>query len=351
MNGGNNSRTNPGANRNKWEDVPSDLIPPDVPLWTTALRAVDRNLARIRPDLPVQDKGYAFPDPNSLAALPPGKQAQKLCAWLSLRGATCARVFMQAGRKPPTGSGAIWRLATDFNQIAMIPDHPDYPAINGDKKSKANKLRDAVKHLFGEELLAKLRGDVETVEWHEVALQVRDHAIVDLDHKIVKEIIWELFEHNFRYEIVALDMAAAPSKWLDDESAVARKEKISMVFGLDGKFVIWSDPFPRRNTGLQANDILDRRPYLEHLREVQNAWPNVPSSLRGAGFSDVSRDRKQVEDLECDMAKFYCQTFFDYFGRPPIVPHRIPHHADDERHRDLQEQNAAALALTHLAQS
>jgi hypothetical protein len=351
LSGGNNSQTNPGANRDKWEDVASDLIPPDIPFWTTALRTVDRNRARIRLDLPVQDKGYAFPDPNSLAALPPDKQAQKLCAWLSLRGATCAGVFTQAGRKPPTGSGAIWRVATDWNQIAMIPDHPDYPAINNDKKSKAAKLRHAVKHLFGEKLLAKLRGDVEIVEWHEVELQVRDHAIVDLDHKIVKEIIWELFEHNFRYEIVALDMAAAPSKWLDDESAVARKEKISMVFGLDGKFVIWSDPFPRRNTGLQANNISDRLPCLENLREVQNAWPNVPSNLRGASFSHVSCSGKQIEDLERDVAKFYCQTFFDYFGRPPIVPHRIPHHADDERQRDLQEQNIAAMALTRLAQS
>jgi hypothetical protein len=164
LSGGNNSQTNPGANRDKWEDVASDLIPPDIPFWTTALRTVDRNRACIRLDLPVQDKGYAFPDPNSLAALPPDKQAQKLCAWLSLRGATCAGVFTQAGRKPPTGSGAIWRVATDWNQIAMIPDHPDYPAINNDKKSKAAKLRHAVKHLFGEKLLAKLRGDVEIVE-------------------------------------------------------------------------------------------------------------------------------------------------------------------------------------------
>lgn len=96
LNGGNNSRTNPGANHDKWEDVTSDLIPPDMPWWTTMLRAVNRSRARIHLDLPVQDKGYAFPDPNSLTALPPDKQAQKLCAWLSLRGATCASVFTQA---------------------------------------------------------------------------------------------------------------------------------------------------------------------------------------------------------------------------------------------------------------
>jgi hypothetical protein len=78
------TRDNPGANRDKWQDVPCDLIPPDITVWTEALRKVDRDRKRIRPDLPNQEKGYAFPDPNSLAALPVAKQAQKLCAWLSL---------------------------------------------------------------------------------------------------------------------------------------------------------------------------------------------------------------------------------------------------------------------------
>lgn len=306
------------------------MVPPDIPAWTAALRAVDRSSTRIRPDLPRQENGYAFPDPNSLAALPPAKQAQKICAWLSLRPATFARVFVQAGRKVPVGSGAVWRIATDFNQVAAISNNSS-PTVNTDQMTKAAKLQEAVRQLFGEELLERLRGDVDQVEWHEATLQVRGHSIVNLDPSIVKEVIWELFEHNFRYEIVALDMAAAPSEWRDEESAVVRRDKIRQVFGHDGKFVIWSDPFPSVNIGLQAKTLEDKRFELNTLRQVCISWPGVPPNLVVCNAYNAYNDRPtfiNLEKLEADLAKFYCQTFFDFFGRPPIVPHRIPLHSD-----------------------
>jgi hypothetical protein len=335
-------KDNPGANRDKWQDVPCDLIPPDIPEWTKALRQVDRNPKRIRPDLPLQEKGYAFPDPNSLAALPVTKQAQKLCAWLSLRAATCGRHLTQAGLKAPTGSAAVWRLATDVNQVNMIPDDPWQPPLKNDKKvPKTEKLRQAVKQLFGPELLAQLRGDMASVEWHETLLQVRNHAIVDLDPTITKEIIWELFEHNFRFEIAALDMVAAASKWVGDEAAVTRKDFIGSVFGTSRKFVIWNDPFPRWNEGLQAKDIGDRRFRLDFLRRVLCDWPDVPPNIKAKSFHDYSMTLKEREALEANILGFYCQTFFDYFGRPPIVPHRLPLHADEELQRELRDKGEA----------
>jgi hypothetical protein len=312
------------------------LIPLDIPAWTVALQAVDRNPARIRPDLPVQDKGYAFPDPNSFATLPPAKQAQKICAWLSLHPATFARIFVQAGRKVPVGSGAVWRVATDFNQVGLINDNP---AISNDKTTKAAKLRDTVRQLFGQELLARLRDDVEQVEWHEATLQVHDHTIVDLDASIVKEVIWELFKHNFRYEIVALDMAAAPSQWKDEESAVARRERIRQVFGRNGKFVIWSDPFPDVNTGLQSKVLEDKRFEIEQLRQLQISWPHMPPYMLSCAaydcYNNHSPTKINLKELEEGVAKFYCQTFFDFFGRPPIVLHHMPLHADSDHQHEL----------------
>jgi hypothetical protein len=219
----------------------------------------------------------------------------------------------------------------------MIPDDPCYPPLTGDKKAtKAEKLRNAVRHLFGDELLAKLQGEVESVAWHEVSLQVRDHAIVDLDANIVKEIIWELFEHNFRYEVVALDMAAAPSKWVDDE-AITRKDFISHIFGCPGKFVIWSDPFPRRNDGVQTICMDSRKFRLEFLHRIVKDWPDVPPIISNSCFLETPTNYKKLEALEAEVVYFYCQSFFDYFGRPPIVPHRIPIHADEELRSKLQD--------------
>ena len=104
----------------------------------------------------MEEKGYVFPDPNSLVGLPPLKQAQKLCAQLSLCAAMCACAFTQAGCKAPTGSGAVWHLAMDINQVNMIPGDSCHCSLHGTKETKAAKLCQAVKHLFGDKLLAKL---------------------------------------------------------------------------------------------------------------------------------------------------------------------------------------------------
>jgi len=38
-----------------------------------------------------------------------------------------------------------------------------------------------------------------------------------------------------------------------------------------------------------------------------------------------------LEALEYEVALFYCQSFFDFFGHPPIMPHYIPLHASQGR--------------------
>jgi len=52
----------------------------------------------------------------------------------------------------------------------------------------------------------------------------------NLDLNVVREIIWELFEHNFPVELQALDMAAAPSEWHDARlrQDVVRRSLVAM---------------------------------------------------------------------------------------------------------------------------
>jgi hypothetical protein len=316
-------RAHPTENRNVWVDVKSDIVPPSIPVWTRALEAVTKDKARVRSDLPPSEKGYTFPDPNSLAGLTPDQYAKKLVAWLSMRPGTCSNAFVSAGRKPPTGSGAVWRSVLNIDSNTVIPDSPYYRADNR-KEMKTSKVATAIKQLFGQELLEKLQGGHKAVYWHDRALPVVDDRLIDLDRGIVREIIWELFEHNFRFEVRALDMIAAPSQWNGGDASIKRLKTVCQAIGdgFDAKFVIWNDPFPRFNEGLRGTDLTNRVLPLESLRKLMLSWPNPPASIVHGTFLRGKPD--ETEALEYQVVLFYCQTFYDFFGRPPIVPHRIP---------------------------
>jgi hypothetical protein len=282
-----------------------------------------------------------FPDPNSLAGLNPAQQAKKIANWLAVRAGAYTKCFRDAGIMPPVAPAAIWRTLLNTGAPSII----DEPVPDTERtETKASQVRRAAKEIFGDDLVAQLQGGVEELWWHETALQVKQHSIVDLDPNVIQEIIWELFEHNFRYELLLLDMVAARSQWHDPEhyqgrpyAAVARRETIREVFGDDGKFILWGDPFPTYNTGFQAETMDARKPYLERLRKVMLAWPETPSVLDYSFYPNPDKEAEKYSPqvLERRVIVFYCQTFFDYFGRPPIVPHRIPLHADTCRSPSL----------------
>jgi hypothetical protein len=309
------------ANRDKWVDVDSPLIPPVVDAWARAIRETVKDPTRIRADVPHLQRGYAYPDPNSLAGLSLDQQAKKLCAWLGLRPAVYSKSFVDAGQRPPTANGAAWRCVLTLDSSTILPIEPFFATPEA-KETKASKLRTAVKELFGDQLAARLRGPPGVVYWHDTQLQCQDDKIVDLDPDIIKQIIWELFEHNFRFELCSLDLAAAPSEYVDHTSAVARQDAVRNIW--EGcKLIIWDDPFPRYDANFQGETINNRMGSLEKLQSLMKSWPDVPSAIADGSFYGVT-DNETQERLEYDIVLFYCQSFYDFFGRPPILPHRIP---------------------------
>lgn len=309
------------ANHNKWVDVDSPLVPPAVEVWARAIHDTVKNPDRIRPDVPHLQRGYAYPDPNSLAGLSLDQQAKKLCAWLGLRPAVYSKSFVDAGMCPPTANGAAWRCVLTLDSSTMLPIESFFATPDA-KETKASKLRTAVKELFGAQLAARMQGPPGVVYWHDTALECKDDKIVDLDPDIVKQIIWELFEHNFRFELASLDLAAAPSEYVNHESAVVRHDKIRNIWE-NHKLIIWDDPFPRSNTDFQGETISNRRLALGRLQFLMQSWVDVPSAVADGSFYGLGNDLKYTE-LEYCIVLFYCQSFYDFFGRPPIIPHRIP---------------------------
>jgi hypothetical protein len=80
------------------------------------------------------------------------------------------------------------------------------------------------------------------------------------------------------------------------------------------------------NQGLTApsESIAERAPYLLALKRLMNGW-------RGNLPAQIGYDKKPTEEysvieltvLECAVAKFYMQSFFNFFGHAAIVPHSL----------------------------
>jgi hypothetical protein len=138
---------------------------------------------------------------------------------------------------------------------------------------------------------------------------------------VVRQILWELYELNFTHEFISLDRRACETLDLtDNERLHERKYLISKCF-VTGINTFKSAPLPKHNCGLAANDLRDRLPYLQEMVRLMMAWKgSKPTAFYRA---DLPLDDHQAKELEDIATKYYCQQFYDYFGRAAQVPHRL----------------------------
>ncbi len=152
-----------------------------------------------------------------------------------------------------------------------------------------------------------------------------DEQPFDVHHG--RQLIWELCELNFRYELLALDsrVAQEPATLLEvsattsaiSDFASDRQNAILAVFpggslipsagGLDDGF---------------GGEWTKRREHFRKLRELMRGWVvPLPGACHGLLGMTASEGSLKVERA---LAAHYVQTFFDFFGRPPVLPYHKP---------------------------
>ena len=83
-------------------------------------------------------------------------------------------------------------------------------------------------------------------------------------------------------------------------------------------------PLPDRNRGLAADSIRDRLPHLIGMVLVMQSWKGIkPLAFTIANRSPANISDQQAKDLEDAVTKYYCQQFFNHFGRAAQIPHRL----------------------------
>ena len=107
------------------------------------------------------------------------------------------------------------------------------------------------------------------------------------------------------------------------QAAAARIQEVLRVVPMSGDVVgpFMINEIPNHDLGLTAPELEEQNCYLAVLGHLMSSWKGCLASITNASSGPLVT---QVHRLEEACAVFYCQTFFDHFGRAPVIPCHLP---------------------------
>ena len=116
-------------------------------------------------------------------------------------------------------------------------------------------------------------------------------------------------------------LACADLDSSDTAQLVERQMKISRCFPINSFRHV---TIPSKNCGLAADDLDERFPFVVELLHVMKPWRGEKPAIFGISMDNLRDSTHQTRMLlEKTIAKYYCQQFFNYFGRAAQIPHRL----------------------------
>ena len=153
------------------------------------------------------------------------------------------------------------------------------------------------------------------LEWNGKTLESPN----DLEHE---EILWELVELNFCFELQALDSHATTAGPSSD-----CQQLVTACFphGMERASALLVANLSAANHSLPSQNWEEKAPYLQALRQLMATWRGeVPPIIWTEKYQ---WSKQEIEDLEDAIARFYVLSFYNYFHRAPVVPCGISHQA------------------------
>ncbi len=280
-------------------------------------------------------RGYPVVDPYILAKSDNSSKTSLMYffAWLGIRASWLAKVSHRDDGKAALPDPQMWRtylhmvatesgLVWDTKASAPLKSSASSSRTTAPPAKRRKLDKSDIKTAFGLQLPEA--GQPVKIMWQdEVILDSGNIMKGDLVVKplIQSQVIWDAFEHNFRLELLALDRCVVFREDLDERGGLLRDNMVADVF--PEKSLIISQ-LPTQEGGLAARRWEDRRPYVEALRMVLMGWPSADAMSLRCLDAGPSCSCEQLEAIEVIAYRLYCQTFFDYFGRPPSTPHQLP---------------------------
>jgi len=304
--------------RNKFLPLDSPFAPFSIPAWSAGLQAVDQSPSRLLEASKtfIHYGHYTFPDPGLFITPVAGKKApvQYIEPWLRLRDTW----LMRLAKEPSLAtSNQHWRTFLAANLKA--------PA--GGQTKAAKRIRDTLDLIIPQSDAysgVKMQQSSGPFVW-----QDKEYPPGVLPPEgVIREILWELYELNFIRELVSLDHRACAELDLSDTAQLLdRQTKITKCFPIESFQHV---TIPSRNCGLAADDLGERFACIRALFLVMKSWRGDQPKIFEASEENVRNFSKQAAlAFENLVAKYYCQQFFNYFGRAAQIPHCLFATKDD----------------------
>ncbi|KDQ49339.1 hypothetical protein JAAARDRAFT_51795 [Jaapia argillacea MUCL 33604] len=306
--------------RSKFEEPTRPWVPPAIPVWHEALQSVNTDSVSLvsLQRRSSQDGRFIFPDPSLFCHIKDKEKALRyVFAWLFMRQAWIFR--MSHSGSESLLSNQDWRYF--FSALTSVAKTPvassSATTFTGQQKSQllASHFEKCV-DVDG--VVVNSMSTLPSPFWRGQPLSTDRPS-----HTAMQEVLWELYELNFRFELRALDHRAHAS-FVDDNE---RDDLVLKCFysrkDLVASFVVGD--LPLLNVGLAARSWSERVPYLCVLQDVMKTWVGEhPADMSIVLHREGGNRESAVLALERALARFYTQSFFNFFGRAASTPHRLP---------------------------
>ena len=301
-------QTTQTGDRNKFSPLDSPYAPYPIPAWSAALQAVDQTPSNLVESSKTNEHygHYVFPDPGLF--IHPTTAAKYIESWLRVRDAWLMRV----AKEPSLAlSSQSWRTFLSIDN-----------AVSGKEDTKAARRRREVLEVIlpnsdmypGVERGSGIRGPI-------VWRGSKYPSGILPPENVVREILWELYELNFIHELQSLDRRACSDLDLSSANQLFERQiEISQCFPTSSFRHV---SIPSENIGLADDDFDKRFQFVTALVLLMNPWKGEKPAIlaRDPHFLQLSPDG--CVEMEKLITKYYCQQFFNYFGRAAQVPHRL----------------------------
>ncbi|KAG1723253.1 uncharacterized protein EDB91DRAFT_1087878 [Suillus paluster] len=212
--------------------------PESIGFWHLAFQKADKDKGCIKQGL--VDQGYWFPEP-ALLITPMLLEQKKLFVanWLAAR--------------------PLWISHVNHNPPEKFPPPQLWRDFLNSPTAAAKRKQAAPQQIFSEDLLdadGSTWAIQATLVWRNETISVA--SLSDPPARLMRRILWELYELNFHYELQALN-------------------RVMAIFPGEGGFV---SPIPEGDRGgLWSCEIRDVFPYVDSFCNVLSSWENAPLHL------------------------------------------------------------------------
>ncbi|KAJ2917052.1 hypothetical protein MD484_g3367, partial [Candolleomyces efflorescens] len=311
--------------------------------------------------------GYRVPDPNIIMNAQGNNAVVYMATWLAQRsvhlynlsgkGALLVKSITRQqwlhhlkgilGSIRPDSNTSLAPSEGEDDDNTTTQSNPTVPSKRSQDEGNSGRTASGKRRRWkgqtcGEYLdsLSLRKEKLDKILWYEQTIMLgnEENLREALTPDIQAEVLWELREINWRIELMALDQVLAADQWPADsdgsddnghgqERRLKREMMIRRVFPLNpGQRVpdFFPTEIPNVDRGVAAYHWTKRHDAIGQLRALMFSWAGCPENILTLPGHFAPRSS---EELECAVVEYYCQAFFDTFGRVPITPCRLPFRA------------------------